>query len=118
MVQHLWDEHSGQEQEVILRVLSRHIKALDRQVQESVLIEKVSEIGKECLNLKSQWAGSKVPSHRVSSPQGMFSNNQEGEMEDEKEVRKPAQFSRRQSGEEVKDFHIGCLTRRKVLALG
>ena len=57
-----------------MRVLSRHLKALERQVQESVVIEKEAEIEKECLNLKSEWAGSKIPGLRVFNPKGLGSN--------------------------------------------
>ena len=53
-VQHFWEEHGGKQQEVMMRVLSLHIKSQERQVQESVRIEKLSEIEKECLNLKSE----------------------------------------------------------------
>ena len=83
MVQHFWEEHSGQEQEIMLRVLGRHIKALDRKVQEIVLIEKASEVEKECLNLKSKWAGTKIPGLRVSNPKGLDSNKQGGEIEED-----------------------------------
>ena len=68
MVQHFWEEHGGQEQGIMIRVLSRHIKTLEHQVQESVLIEKLSEVEKECLNLKSEWAGSKISGPRVNNP--------------------------------------------------
>ena len=43
MVQHFWEEHGGKQQEVMMRVLSRHIKALEHQVQESVRIEYVRD---------------------------------------------------------------------------
>ena len=51
----------------MMRVLSRHIKALERQVQESVLIEKLAEEEKECLNLKSEWAGTKIPGLKANN---------------------------------------------------
>ena len=38
MVQNFWEEHRGWEQEIMMRVLGKHIKALERQVQEIVLI--------------------------------------------------------------------------------
>ena len=81
LVQHFWEEQGGQEQVLIMRVLSRHIDALDRQVQESVMIEKMAEVSKECLNLKSEWAGSKIPGLRVSNPKGLVSNKEGGEEE-------------------------------------
>ena len=67
MVPHFWEEHGGQEQRIMMRVLSRHIKALERQVQESVLIEKLAEEEKECLNLKSEWAGTKIPGLKANN---------------------------------------------------
>ena len=54
MVQHFLEEHRGEEQEVLMRVVGRHLKALDQQIQESVLIEKTAEVRAECLNLKSE----------------------------------------------------------------
>ena len=86
MVQHFWEEHGGRYQEVIMRVLSRHIKALERQVHESVLIEKESGEEKVCLNLKSEWAGSKIPGLRVFNPKGLGSNKVGGEVEEEEYV--------------------------------
>ena len=53
LVQHFWEEHGRKEQELMMRVLSRHIKALERQVQDSIMIERMVEVSKECLNLKS-----------------------------------------------------------------
>ena len=41
---------------------------------ESVLIERLAENSKECLNLKSEWAGSKIPGLKVSNPKGLISN--------------------------------------------
>ena len=57
---------------VLMRVLGHHIKALERQVHESVLIEKLAEKEEECLNLKSEWAGTKIPGLRVSNPKGLI----------------------------------------------
>ena len=53
-----------------MRVLSRHISPLDRQVQESLNIIKASKIPEESLNLKSEWGGSKLPDLQVSRPKG------------------------------------------------
>ena len=72
MVQHFWEEHQGEEQEVLFRVLGRHLKALERQIKESVLIERTSEVRAQCLNLKSEWAGSKIPGLSVSNPKGVI----------------------------------------------
>ena len=82
MVQHFWEDYGGMEQEIMFRVLGRHIKALDRQVHESVLIEKISETVSECLNLKSEWAGSKIPGLRDSNPKGLVCNKEGGEEEE------------------------------------
>ena len=57
----------------MMRVLGRHIKALERQLQKSVLIEKLAEKEEECLNLKSEWAGTKIPGLRVNNPKGLGS---------------------------------------------
>ena len=70
----------------MMRVLSRHLKALERQVRESVLIEKEAEIEKECLNLKSEWAGSKIPGLRVFNPKGLGSTKLGGEVEEDEDV--------------------------------
>ena len=69
-----------------MRVLSRHLKALERQVVESVLIEKLAGNHKECLNLKSEWAGSKIPGLKVSNPRGLSCNKEGGEEEDQDNV--------------------------------
>ena len=42
VLQHFWEDHGGTDQRMIMRVLSRHNKALKRQVAESVLIEKLA----------------------------------------------------------------------------
>ena len=55
-----------------MRVMDRHIKALERQIQVSVLIEKGAEVKAECLNLKSEWAGSKIPGLRVNNLRGVL----------------------------------------------
>ena len=51
-------------------VLSKHMTPLDRQVRESLNIIKASKIAEECLNLKSEWGGSKLPGLQVRSPKG------------------------------------------------
>lgn len=43
---------------------------MDRQVKESLNLLKASKIPEECLNLKSEWGGSKLPGLQVSSPKG------------------------------------------------
>ena len=70
-----------------MRVLSHHIKALERQIQESVMIEKLAQEEKECLNLKSEWAGSKIPGLRVNNPKGLGSNNVGREIEEDGDIK-------------------------------
>ena len=55
---------------MLMRVTSKHLQALERQVRESINIEKCSRVAEECLNLKNEWAGSKIPGIRVSKPKG------------------------------------------------
>ena len=54
LVVHFMEEHGGATQEILMRVLSRHISPLDRQVQESLNILKASRTPEEYLNLKSE----------------------------------------------------------------
>ena len=70
MTLHFLEEHNGVQQEVILRILNKFHTALARQVAESVMIEEVAGKPEECLNLKSEWAGSKLPGISVSKPKG------------------------------------------------
>ena len=65
-----------------MRVTSKHIQVLDRQVLESVNINKAAKVEGECLNLKSEWAGTKIPGLRVNNPKGTGSNKEGGEIED------------------------------------
>ena len=81
VVQPFWEEHKGQRQEVIMRIRSRHIRALSRQVEEYVLIEKLSGVAENCLNNKSEWAETKIPGLRVLSPNGtIFRKEWDGEV--------------------------------------
>ena len=64
------EEHQGQSQETLFRQVSKHQTALERQVMESIRIEEVSAKEEESLNLKSEWAGSKLPNLQVSRPKG------------------------------------------------
>ena len=70
LVIHFREEHNGQEQEVLMRILSSQMTPLDRQVKESLNILRASRVPEECLNLKSEWGGSKLPGLQVSSPKG------------------------------------------------
>ena len=52
---------------------------MDRQVKKSLNIIKASKTKEECLNLKSDWGGSKLPGLQVNNPKGTGkkSENQE-----------------------------------------
>ena len=54
-----------------MRVTSRHLYALKRQVRESINIEKYARNPLECLNLKNEWVGSKIPGIKVFRPKGI-----------------------------------------------
>ena len=60
MVIHFQEEHYGEAQETIFRLLSKHRLALERQVTESVRIEDAAANPLESLNLKNEWGGSKL----------------------------------------------------------
>ena len=63
---HFSEVHQGQQQEVLLRVIKKAQTALSRQVWESVLIDSQPDPSL-CLNLKSEWGGSRDPTlvHKV-----------------------------------------------------
>ena len=46
-------------------------------MRESINIEKSSRNEEECLNLKNEWAGSKIPGVRVSRPKGVATSKAE-----------------------------------------
>ena len=71
MTMHFWEEHAGMRQEVLMRVLSRHLTALDRQVEESVNILEAGKVPEESLNSKNEWGGAKIPSLLLTSPKGI-----------------------------------------------
>jgi len=71
MVLHFWEQHEGRQQPVLMRVTSKHLMALERQVRESINIEKCARNITECLNLKNEWAGSKIPGIKVTKPKGV-----------------------------------------------
>ena len=68
---HFQEEHQGAQQEVLMRVIQKHQRPLERQVIESLNIEIASRKPEECLNLKSEWCGSKMPGLVVSTPKGV-----------------------------------------------
>ena len=77
---------------------------MERQVTESLNIIKASKTPEECLNLKTEWGGSKLPAIEVSRPKGTSgpkkiddSIDREGNQEDQGSKR-----IRTKEGEEVK----------------
>ena len=52
----------------MMKITSRHLHALERQVRESINIERCARKPIECLNLKNEWAVSKLPGVKVSRP--------------------------------------------------
>ena len=70
MVQHFIEEHDGMEQDIVFRITRKHKTPLDRQIWESVYIEELSKDPNVCLNLKNEWAGSKIPGLSVLNPKG------------------------------------------------
>ena len=71
----------------MFRVFSKHYSALERQVAESVLIEEISGSQEICLNLKNEWAGSKLPGVMVSRPKGTSSRGNQPEAQVSKRTR-------------------------------
>ena len=75
MVIHFEEEHNGVQQVTLFRITGRHMTPLDRQVQESVNIEERARRSEECLNLKKEWAGSKLPVITIQKPKGIRDPN-------------------------------------------
>ena len=76
---HFLEEHQGEEQETVFRLLSKHRMALDHQVTESVRIEETATNPQEALNLRSEWGGSKLPGLHVLRPKGTSGSQNQGE---------------------------------------
>ena len=57
-----------------MKVISIHLQTLEIQVMESINIEKVSD---KCLNLKSEWAGFKIPGLRVFRSKGCITTKED-----------------------------------------
>ena len=70
LVQHSWEEHSGVQQDFIMRIVSVHYTYLERQIQESHNIIRPMNTQEECLNLKTEWGGAKIPLLTVFTPKG------------------------------------------------
>ena len=63
LVSHFQEVHQGTQQPILMRIVRETQTALERQVWESVIIDRVSRKGGEvCLNLKSEWGGTLKPS--------------------------------------------------------
>ena len=78
IVLHFWEEHNGEKQNVLMRILSGHLTPMDRQIQESVNILGASRNPPEALNLQSEWGGSKIPGLNVHTPKGVSSARIDG----------------------------------------
>ena len=77
LVVHYIEEHGGSIQEALMRTLSGNIVSLDRQIQESVnILEEMRKEG-QCLNLKSEWGGAKIPGLEVRSLKGVTKTRRE-----------------------------------------
>ena len=79
LVIHNIEEHGGETQEILMRTLTTHLSAMERQVQESLNIIQESKKPGNCLNVKSEWAGSKIPGLQVHLPKGTAATRQEKE---------------------------------------
>ena len=71
IVIHAVEEHGGIVQPVLMRVLSSHLTSMDRQIQESLNILEEARKPGQCMNLKSEWAGAKIPGLAVNLPKGL-----------------------------------------------
>ena len=91
MVSHLWEEHNGRRQDVLMRIISTHLTSLERQVQESCNILKAMTKQEEFLNRKSEWGGAKLPGLDVLTPKGVvkedFGNEKEQQEAEEEAAR-------------------------------
>ena len=68
LVLHFREEHQEESQPILMRVLSRHLTALERQVTESLNIIKASKVTEECLNLKSEWGAPSFQTYKSPDP--------------------------------------------------
>ena len=59
---HFEETHQGKEQKILIRVVATPKTALERQIWESVAIDRLSgHSPNACLNLKSEWGHSRTP---------------------------------------------------------
>ena len=66
-----------------MRALSTHLTPMDRQITESLNIILEARKPGNCLNLKSEWAGAKIPGLQVSTPKGVSRGRKQEEVEEE-----------------------------------
>ena len=79
LVLHYQEAHAGERQEVIMRTVKQSRTALERQVWESVMIDRLSHKIEACLNLKNEWGHSKNPSLNAKArPTASPKNKEEG----------------------------------------
>ena len=62
LILHFLEAHNGEKQTILMRVMKSARTALERQVWESVCIDRLSGKEEGCLNLKSEWGLSQAPS--------------------------------------------------------
>ena len=56
LVKHAWEEHEGEQPEVLMRIISKHESTMDRQLTEAVRISKMfGGDWRENLNAKAEW---------------------------------------------------------------
>ena len=90
---HFEERHGGEEQELLMRMVREANTALERQVWESVMIDRLSDSLEMCLNLKSEWGMSRKPSLQAK---GRPPNTKPKEGEDGEEDR--ANYKKRKRG--------------------
>ena len=75
--------------------MSRHLIPIGRESQGSLNIIKASGNPDECLNLKSEWSGAKLPNLQVSTPKGIASGKHRTGKEDKERVQETVNKERR-----------------------
>ena len=82
VVQHFEEQHGGEQQQVLYRIVGQFLIALERQVWESVEIDSTNlSIGPKCLNNKTEWGASKRPKVSINGEE-----ERKRKMEEEKEI--------------------------------
>ena len=87
LVAHFREKHGGVTQEILMRVLSRHLTSLDRQIKEFLNIIKASRNPDECLNLKSVWGEQNSQIYRFPHSKGQAKEKIEPDRWRKKETR-------------------------------